>query len=397
MLVLAGCTAAPATPKVSAAHTPPVSPSPTAAASCAEVVGISAGHAATASTGTTALPTYWHPSTAPRPTGSGLVPFERLAAHSTVGHTANAAPAGSIVTFGPGTFTFHDFTGSSSAKNGAAIDPAIHGLQGSGVSATTFQMAPHSSTRAASVPTTYPATNQLSLLKVTAAHARLSGFTLRGSDQGHLYNGLRLDRAVSPCVSDVRVQAIPGHNSRPPGETFGINDYRSTHATYARVEVDGAGIGSVGLGANGSSDITVEDSYFHDNTGSMGASFWTVHNATVTDVIATDNRRAGLNFERVSGTVVITRPVLLGNKEADMRIDSDQGTATYTIVDPVYSGPYFTVEYPKSYYGHANTQSKATVHLIVHGKDRTKDLLRFTCPTGSLCEGIRTTVSGAAG
>lgn len=77
-----------------------------------------------------------------------------------------------------------------------------------------------------------------------------------------------------------------------------------------------------------------------------------------------------------------------------MRIDSDQGTATSTIIDPVYSGPSFTVEYPKSYYG---TQSKGTVHLIVHGKDRMKDLLRFTRPTGSLCEGIRTTVSGAAG
>lgn len=179
-------------------------------------------------------------------------------------------------------------------------------------------------------------------------------------------------------VSDLRVVAIPGSSSAPPGETFGVNDYRTHEASYDRIEVDGHGTGASGFGSNISTGVTVRRSYFHDNPFSMGATFWQDRDVSLTDVIAVRNKAAGLNFERVSGRVTITRSITRHNGCCDLRIVSDRGSARYRIVDPVFDGPKLVVAWPRTYLGHPNLQRRSDVRLFVRGVDRTKDLLRFS-------------------
>lgn len=369
-LGLGGCTAGPPGPPERS-----LAPSTATAAPSTGTPSVAAPSAGPTAT-PVRLPTYWQPTVNARPRGPMVTPFETLAKQSDLSATLNGAPPAHQVALRAGTYTFTDFdqvTGGT--LNGVVA--RVKGLRGSGVGTTVLQMNAHTSTKKSTIPRTFPSTNQLSLLRLTGNDLTVSGFTLRGTRQGHLYNGLRIDHAARLDVHDVKVQGVPGSSSSPPGETFGLNDYRTSGSVYTRVEVDGEGVGGAGFGANVSTDVTIRDSYFHDNRYSMGATFWQVRGITLIDTIATDNGRAGINLERVSGTVRMIRPVLLGNGQGDIRVASDRGSATVTIVDPVFAGSRFTVVLPRTYYHRPNLQRRSDVRLSVHGQDRTKQLLRF--------------------
>lgn len=311
-----------------------------------------------------------------RPKGSSVTPFESLRTGPNLSATLDSAPDDHQVALRAGTYTFKDFDqATGGTMNGVAA--RVQGLRGSGVGRTVLKMKAHTSTKKSLIPDAFPATNQLSLVRLTGDDLTVSGFTVRGTHQGHLYNGLRIDHAKRLDVHDIKVQGVPGSSSSPPGETFGLNDYRTSGSVYTRVEVDGAGVGGAGFGANVSKNVTIRDSYFHDNRYSMGATFWEVNGIRIIDTIATENGRVGVNLERVSGRVELVRPVLLDNRQGAIRVASDRGSAEVTIVDPVFSGSHFTVVLPRTYYDSPNLQRRSDVRLIVHGKDRTEQLLRF--------------------
>lgn len=320
----------------------------------------------------------WQPRVTERPNGPDIVRYESLQNRSTLTATLAQAPYGEQVALLPGDYTFRDFSWEGNGTlDGVTLRASLGGVRGSGVGRTVFSMVPLSSTRKSDVPTRDGTTNQLSLMRAGGDGTTLTGFTLEATPQGHVYNGLRIQDATALRVSDVRVVGVPGNDSIPPGETFGINDYRTSGSVYSHVEVDGAGVGASGFGANNSTDVTIEHSYFHGERHSMGATFWQTRDVTITDSIGSDNGWAGFNFERVSGAVRLARCVTSGNGHGDIRIASDRGSAKYTIVDPVFTGPYFTIVYPARYLGHANAQQKSDIRLIVHGKDRTADLVRY--------------------
>jgi hypothetical protein len=269
-----------------------------------------------------------------------------------------------------GVFRFSDF-------GGDLLGLDLTGrLTGAGSERTTIEMTPKSSSKHSRVPTKHWTTNQLSLVRISAASV-LSGFTLRGTDQGHLYNGLRISRSTNPRITDVRVLSIPGDDDIPPGETFGINDYRTSGATYSKVEVDGSGISGATFGTNNSNDVTVSDSFFHDAGHSNGATFWQTKNVTVRNTTSVDNKDAAFNFERVSGKVLLDHVTMRGNDLSDLRINSDRSSAVYRIVDPVLTGKKLTIVMTPKYMGHANVQKKSDVHVIVNGVDRTDELVKW--------------------
>lgn len=111
-------------------------------------------------------------------------------------------------------------------------------------------MTPDTSTQASDVPHQPNTTNQLSLLKVHGGSPTLTGFTLQGTEQGHLYNDLRLASTHNATVLNAIIGAIPGDSGYPPGETFGITDFHTTGTTCNGVPVNGAGVGAAGLGFN---------------------------------------------------------------------------------------------------------------------------------------------------
>jgi hypothetical protein len=297
--------------------------------------------------------------------------------------TAKAASAGTKALALPaGTVTLHDFAAGAERIDAARVPIASAGLVGAGVDRTTVTLAPHSSTRKSRVPTVEYQVNPLNEIRVSSAHAVVGDLTVQGTAQGHTYNGLRIERSTDPRVANVKVVGIPGDMDRPPGETFGINDYKTVGARYEHIEVDGAGVAAAGFAANGSQNISVCDASSHDNPVSMGFAFWQVKNITLTDCTAERNGFTGFNFERVSGNVTLVRPVAQDNRW-DMRVVSDQGSANYTIIDPDLTHTQvpgkWTVEVPPTYYKHPSLQKTSQIHLIVNGKER-PDLLRFVRP-----------------
>lgn len=281
-----------------------------------------------------------------------------------------------------GLYPLYDFTAGAAKQDSGRVGRASAGLIGAGSSETTLELEPDSSSRASAVPKVEYQVNPLNVLRVSSARAVVGGFTLAGTDQGHTYNGLRLERSTDARVTDVHVTGIRGDMDRPPGETFGINDFKTTGSRYSHIEVDGSGVGAAGFAANGSKDITVCASSSHDNPVSMGFAFWSVEDITLIDCTAKDNGFTGFNFERVSGDVVLKNPVAEGNRW-DMRVVSDLGSAKYTIIDPDLSRTQvpgtWTVEVPSTYWHRPSLQKRSDITLIVDGKER-PDLLRFVAP-----------------
>lgn len=275
---------------------------------------------------------------------------------------------GGNAVLGSGTYTFRNFSGTLGAE-------LPNSFSGQGENNTVLEMTPHSSNRAGLVPTRSGSTNPLIMLESQGGSPLLRNFTLQGTNQGHLYHGLRIKNAVNARIENVRVRAIPGNDKVNPGETFGIADFRSSGSTYSGVEVDGAGVGASGLGLNNSTNTTVRDSYFHDNPYSAGIAAWQSSNLTLTDVI-TKNNRTGLNFERVSGTVTIVRPTIQGNSAQDIYIGSDQGSAKITIIDPVFNGR-LRIRIPANYWAGPERQRRSDVHVIINGVDRTSQVVQW--------------------
>ncbi|GAA2749692.1 hypothetical protein GCM10009869_06490 [Amnibacterium kyonggiense] len=280
-----------------------------------------------------------------------------------------------MIQLGSGRFSFTNFTRADGTLDGAVAGPTVGGLVGSGASRTTLQVKQYSSTHAKDIPRTFPNTNQLSVLRVSGRSAVLRGFTVNGTKQGHLYNGLRIDRVRGLRASRLRITHIPGNDSAPPGETFGINDYRTVGSQWSHIVVDGKGVGASGFGVNSSRSITICDAVSRNNPTGMGFAFWQSSGIRLVDSRAVDNGFSGFNFERTTGAVVLVRPAASGNRYG-MRIASDRSSAHFRIVDPKLNHGRWTVTLPKRWYGTTNRQRASDISLIVHGKPR-PDLLRI--------------------
>jgi hypothetical protein len=316
------------------------------------------------------------PSTSATTTaGARIVPYASLPAGSTLQARIDAVDDGDQVSFPTGVYRFRDFHAKpDTTVNGLDLTPNVAGIRGAGVDRTVFEMTPHSSTAASLVPTQSPQTNQLSLVRVQAAHPVLSDFTLCGTNQGHLYNGIRMSHSVDARVTDVDVVGIPGDDKQPPGETFGINDYRTTGSVYRDVRIDGAGIGASGFGANASNDVTIVDSSFVHSGSAIGATFYRTDGVTVRHSAATGNATMGLNFEQTTGAVLLDHVDLRGNGVAAIHIAFDQG-ASYTIEDPTFSGSKLVIATPEVT-GEA-LGAGLDLHVLVHGVDRTAELVEY--------------------
>lgn len=287
------------------------------------------------------------------------------------------APVLAAGVLGAATYTFTDFGVAEDGRQAGVLLPA-GGLTGRGVTATVLRMADRSSTRARLVPPGGPdGTNPLDLLLVTGATPTLSGFTLQGSPQGHLYNGLRLAGTHGARVTGVKVAAVPGDFLAGPGETFGISDRHGRGNTYTDIEVDGAGVGASGLGISDSDAVTVQRASLHDNPFSAGIAVWQTTGVTLTDV-RTARNRTGMALERVGGTVLITRPTFLGNAEQDLYIGSDLGSARIIIADPVLAiGATLRVRMPYTEMGRPNRQLKSDLTVTRNGADVTARVVQW--------------------
>jgi predicted xylan-binding protein with Ca-dependent carbohydrate-binding module len=289
-----------------------------------------------------------------------------------------------FVTLDKGTFSFDNFN--KIPSNGSVLvglgltKPA--GIIGNGIDSTILQMTPNSSTRASSVPTANGTTNQLSLMYYGQKNGLvLQCFTLKGTPQGHLHNGLTFNAISNATISHLKLSgAGPGNKNSPPGETFAINDYRGTNNTYSNVEIDGAGTGASAFAANSTAGGTWTDDYAHDNPYSAGIALWQMTGTQTLTNFKSVSNRVGINLERVYGTVNVTKPILSKSSLADVYLGNDKNSTKLNIYDPVLdSGKKLVIFYPSGLLGIPNTniQKKSDVKVYRDGKDITNEIVQW--------------------
>ena len=288
-----------------------------------------------------------------------------ITAGSALRATIRSGPVGRVL-LSAGSWTVDDFQAN---RHGADLPDT--GLQGAGSGRTVIAMTPHTSTHEDDVPTAPFTTNPLNLLTSTGGSPQLGGFTLQATPQGHLYNGLRIGQATGARASDITVTGVPGNANYPPGETFAINDWRTLGSVWTHITVDGAGIGAAGFGANSSRDLTIRNSAFTGLRYSVGLALWQTNGITL-DHISVLGNRAGINFERASGPIVIRDSTFANNDKYDLQFMTDRPGGQVTIVDPVLAPEQrLRVHLPARYQGRANGQDRDAIRVLIDGVDRT--------------------------
>jgi len=282
------------------------------------------------------------------------------------------ASSGSTLTLNTGTYTLRDF---GQANHGVTLGKV--GLKGAGVDKTIITMAAYSSTKAGVVPKADYSTNPLYLAFTSGGTPGLSGFTLKGTAQGHLYNGLFVGAATNARVSNVKISGVAGNKNYPPGETFALNDWSTSGSVYSNIRIDGGGTSAVDFGSNSSSNITVNSSTFTGTAYSSGMAMWQTTGITLNDITLKDNR-SGINFERSGGTITINRPVLSNNRIYDFQFGTDRTGGTVKINNPVLAaGQKIRINCPLQYHGGTNGQKRSNIHVYVNGVDKTSTLVTY--------------------
>ncbi|USH44487.1 glycoside hydrolase [Microbacterium phage Cassita] len=328
------------------------------------------------------------------PSGPNIVPYSSIATSGTLSQKVESAGAGKKVAFDQGTFQFSDFNDNTLTYGFRVL--IANGVLGSGRSWTTFQMTPMSSTQAGRVPVSNPPTsngqvNPLRLMRVgwedNANPVEVGGFSLLGTNQGHLYNGLEIYR-VKPgsTVHDILVKGIPGDLSREPGETFSLSFFRCEATSgnpvqVSNVEIDGRDstntlVAASGVGVNFGTNLQFTNVNSHHMKMAHAYALYETSNLTFTNCRATDTEINGFNFENVSGTVTMTQCVTTANKGYHLGIFTNTGGAVYNIIDPVFDGTKLRIRCT-GYNGGSRTQDTADIHLFVDGVER-PDLIQWT-------------------
>lgn len=297
----------------------------------------------------------------------------------TPGTTASTTPVfNDFKNYTPGIFEFRDFAYSvSGILTGANI--TSNSMIGAGIDQTVIQMAARSSTKAASVPTGSGTTNQLYLMALSKSGLKLGSLTINGTEQGHLYNGIRLIYLTGAKLENLKLIGVaPGNDLIPPGETFAINDYRGTKNSYTNVEIDGKGTGASAFGSNSSSGGTWTDCYAHHNPYSAGIALWQMTGTMTLTRFMSTNNRTGINLERVNGTVEIIQPTLKGNTAQDFFVGNDKGSTKINIYDPILeTGKKIRIYYPPKEQGYPNLQNKADIKVFVNGVDVSGTMIQY--------------------
>jgi hypothetical protein len=285
--------------------------------------------------------------------------------------------------------------------------PYCQGLVGDGVDQTVVQIRPHTSTQGGQVPAQGSGgSNPLNLLRLAKGQCISTDLTLSGTDQGHLYGGFSLYMGNGSYLHNVKVTGIPGNWNSPPGETFAMNDYRSTNTTADHCEVDGYQwiwtstngvlskvkgnrVGGSPFGGNASTGTLLTHSSFHDSYVSMvTASFsgspttgtpQTGWSTSYVDVDHNGNTGGGglgsygLNHEGVNSYIHHDHPtIVMDNGGEHIFIgNAQQNCPDVQITEPVWSGgPSYAhgclvVIVPQNYAGAPNKQT--TLPVVVKG------------------------------
>lgn len=356
-----------------------------------------------------------------RPTGTGYVRYEDLAvAGDDLRSVVKKVTGGKILTLPVGTFTFSDFNDPAGFFEGVRVPQACGGIWGSGTS-TVIQMNTSTSTQAnntTAIPTS-GGTNQCYLLGFWFSNQVLRNLTMHGTEQGHLYNGVRFAGSSASPITGNLVQdvvfkgAARGASGIPPGETFTVGTNHANNFQIVNCEFDGrndAGQPAAAslIGPNNSSGILVQDTYVHDTIAGSGIALYRCDTIQLVRLKSWNNGTSAhygnaINLEECTGTVSIISPDLKINRPTNpgWHVGINSSTAdgysdnpNITITDPVNdNGPdnaCFSIMIGATYNGGPQAQTslprviKSGVTLTwldksvsIAGADPTQNAIRY--------------------
>lgn len=265
-------------------------------------------------------------------TGSGVVAYNPNAGGD-FSAKVNSVGAGNIASLSSGTFTFSNFAidgGGDPAPThfwfGAKV--TARGLYGAGSASTVIQMNANTSDKGYDVPAqgTYKSNQLQYIIMFRQANAIVDGVHVKGTTQGHFYNGLRFDGNANATLTNSKISAIPGNAGSPPGETFGVN-FQNTSGTLLveNVTGDGGGVSAAMFGSNGvTAKCTIRNLYTFNHPYSAGWASWQQRGQMDFYNFQCFGARA-FNAERLVGTVNFYDPVWGDPKSQDINPTYESG------------------------------------------------------------------------
>lgn len=170
------------------------------------------------------------------------------------------------------------------------VGGGCRGFAGSGRN-TIFKMASSNKTPWASGASPYMLIDAISPSSVGEIEMEFKNFRVEGTNLGHEYHGLRLER-VRGLIENVYFTGITGYNKVPPGETGSISLFQ-VHGglTINNVEVDGRRNGELVASSpimpNNCSNITMNNPYVHHTyTGGGGIAWYHTTDSVVNNLRA---------------------------------------------------------------------------------------------------------------
>jgi len=264
----------------------------------------------------------------------------------------NPALNGKVLKLPAGVFEVSNFLDASVAIR---VPATVKGVVGEGKN-TILRIKPNTSTFGSTVPKQGTGqTNQLYVIRmnngVGTGSQVLSDLWVQGTEQGHLYNGIMVGKADDgTTVKNLLITGIPGDAGSPPGETFGLNWWRTNKSITQNIEVDGyrwtgdsydtrvkgEKVGSSPVGWNNADDSKTYDLYTHDSKTGM-PTFWQ-SNRGETWNLQSINNNAGINHEE-SFDIVHHQPVITGSaNHQHITFNSARSDGKLTIIGATVDG-----------------------------------------------------------
>ncbi len=220
----------------------------------------------------------------------------------------------------------HGFVNDAMIGLGQGYATGIAGLVGAGCRSTPGVSGAQTTLRmqGTAPASTLPQGNLITANGITGAY--FAGFNLVGTQtQGDgIYNaGLVIAYCTNPIVERMTFIGVsPGYDSKPAGETFQVNFFRSNSALIQDCELDGRDTSGTptcaSWGWNTADDAVVKRVWLHDNVVGM-LTFWETVNIYTEDywvdragyvTTGVSGAAAGINHEQSEGTILHMRPHL---------------------------------------------------------------------------------------
>lgn len=263
--------------------------------------------------------------------------------------------------------------------------------------ANLIRIVPGSSTRASAANALVkPQTNPYRLMQIGSTNPTSSPtytdldygpFTLEGTEQGHCYSGLRLGYSTRAILHDIKIKSIPGYDSSPPGETFGLALYHADSARLDHVVVDGrdaAGNPTTGtaIGYNYVTGATVaNDCAANWARYGFAVALWQCSGTQIFNRCDFRWCRKGINIEQaVGGTYEFNACDFRGITGAAYaaQVSAIQKSAVVTFRDPVVDALPFKVRtYGTTALNGTNVQLDSDIRCYMNGVDVTRDTSKF--------------------